>query len=261
MTESIAKLRHSIRAIGLVPTLERAVRFARFSWQSRGRRRRTRELLCANGLEERFTRIYETNFWGSAESVSGEGSTLDYTRALRAALPMLFARHGIRRVFDAPCGDFNWMQHLVRGSSLDYTGADIVAPMIRALSLEHGGPAVRFLHVDITAGPFPPADLWLCRDCLFHLSYADIRRALQVYLDSGIPYVLTSTHRNPGNYFMNTDIRSGDFRRIDLFSPPFGLSRDVLAAIDDWRPPEPPRQMCLWRRDQVAATLAAWPPG
>jgi hypothetical protein len=37
--------------------------------------------------QERFTEIYKSNYWGSDESVSGYGSTLEGTASLRAKLP------------------------------------------------------------------------------------------------------------------------------------------------------------------------------
>lgn len=256
MIQSIAKFQHSVRSIGVVPTLVRTIRYLRFLIEGSARRRQTRQLIAAPGIEERFTQIYESNYWGHAESVSGEGSSLAYTRDLRAALPGLFDRFGVRRLLDAPCGDFNWMQQVLREHPLDYVGGDLVAPMIQKLQQQHGQAQRQFVHMDITQGPFPQADLWLCRDCLFHLSYADIGRALQVFLASDIPLLLTTTHLNPDHYFINTDIRSGDFRRIDLYAAPFHFPRDVLLAIDDWCEPEPKRQMCLWSREQVAAALA-----
>jgi hypothetical protein len=255
--QSLQKFSHSLRTIGLLPTLTRSVRYVAFLARGRVQRRATRRLIAADAIEERFTRIYESNHWGDAESVSGEGSSLAYTRGLRAALPGLFERHAVRRLLDAPCGDFNWMQHVLREHPLDYVGGDIVGSLARRLQEQHGQPRRRFMQIDITRGPLPGADLWLCRDCLFHLSYADIARALQVFLASDIPYLLTTTHLNQDGRFLNTDIRTGDFRRIDLFAAPFHFPPDVLATIDDWCEPEPPRRMCLWRRDQVAAALAS----
>jgi len=255
--QSVAKFRNSVRAIGVGRTLLRSARYVQFALGRRELARRTRELLAANTIEERFTRIYESNYWGSSESASGQGSTLEQTRDLRAQLPALLERFRIRSVFDAPCGDFHWMQHVLVQCRVDYVGADIVAPMIDELSRTHAGPATRFVHVDITKGPFPPADLWLCRDCLFHLSYADIAAALRVFVASGIPYILTTTHENVDGYFINTDIRTGDVRRIDLFAAPFHLPRTVLAQLNDGSTTEHPRRMlCLWKRDDVAAALA-----
>ncbi len=256
MMQSIAKFQHSVRSIGILATFVRTLRYARFLFEGRARRRQTRQLIAAPGIEARFTQIYESNYWGHAESVSGEGSSLAYTRQLRAALPALFDRFGVRRLLDAPCGDFNWMQHVLREHPLDYVGGDLVAPMVQKLQRQHGLAQRQFRHLDITQGPFPQADLWLCRDCLFHLSQADIARALKVFVASGIPYLLTTTHLNPDGAFINTDIRSGDFRRIDLYAAPHHFPREVLAAIDDWAEPEPKRQMCLWHRDQVVAALA-----
>jgi hypothetical protein len=96
----------------------------------------------------------------------------------------------------------------------------------------------------------------ICRDCLFHLSYADARRVLENFLASGIPYLLTTTHRNDGA-LVNRDIETGDFRMIDLFEAPFCLPKTPLARIDDWLTPDPEREMCLWSRDQVAHGLEA----
>ena len=74
--------------------------------------------------------------------------------------------------------------------------------------------------LDLTRDALPPADLLLCRDCLVHLSYADIRRALANVARSGIPYVLTTTF--PGAK-ANEDIVTGDWRVINLEAAPFGF--------------------------------------
>jgi len=63
-----------------------------------------------DSIEDRFTEIYKSNYWGSKESVSGIGSTLIYTENLRSKLPDLFQLYSIKSIFDAPCGDFNWMK-------------------------------------------------------------------------------------------------------------------------------------------------------
>ena len=256
MMQSLSKFRHSMRVIGVLPTLARTARYAVFLVRGSSQRRRTRQLLAADNIEDRFTRIYESNHWANDESVSGDGSSFAYTRGLRAALPAMFDQFGVKRLLDAPCGDFNWMQHVLREHPLDYVGCDIVAPIVQKLQDRHGDVHRRFQQLDITKDALPRADLWLCRDCLFHLNVADIGRALDNFLASGIPYLLTTTHTNPGGVFINTDIRSGDFRRIDLFAAPFNLPRDVLFAVDDWVAPDPQRQMCLWSREQVAAALA-----
>ncbi len=42
-------------------------------------------------------------------------------------------------------------------------------------------------------GPLPKADLWLCRDVLFHLPNKDVITVLANFANSEIPYLLTTT--------------------------------------------------------------------
>ena len=66
-----------------------------------------------DNIEYKFTNIYKNNYWGSSESKSGEGSNLDFTINIRSELPKLCKNYGIKVLFDAPCGDFNWMKHII----------------------------------------------------------------------------------------------------------------------------------------------------
>ena len=59
-----------------------------------------------------FKQHYQRNTWGCSESLSGEGSTLDQTAAIRGALPQLIREFRIQSMLDIPCGDFNWMKML-----------------------------------------------------------------------------------------------------------------------------------------------------
>jgi len=202
--------------------------------------------------ERRFTEIYRGNLWGGTESVSGPGSSLDYTANLRNALPALFDALSIASVFDAPCGDFHWMKYVLAGHPLDYTGGDIVRPLIEDNTARYGTPRIRFIHIDLTREAYPRADLMIARDFLFHLSYEDTGLVLANFVKSGIKYLLTTTHANETG-FSNRDIETGGFRQIDLFAPPYNFPRAALAAIEDWKPPSARRLMCLWSREQIAA--------
>ena len=87
--------------------------------------------------EEIFTDIYVNRLWdepnATNESVSGNGSTLDFTKNLREELPKLFDTFAIKTVFDAPCGDLNWMSRVLeKNPDIAYIGGDIVAPMIES---------------------------------------------------------------------------------------------------------------------------------
>lgn len=249
------KIRASIRDDGYGATVRRIARAvpARLATYRR-RAKFAAEFLVLETPEDRFTRIYTRNYWKGSDSTSGTGSSIEYTANLRSQLPELFAQFSIKSVLDAPCGDFNWMKEVVATNSITYIGGDIVKPLIEELSENNSSDTVRFLHLDITQTPLPEADLMICRDCLFHLSFADTRAMLVNFLSSGIPYLLTTTHTNVGA-FQNHDIATGDYRLIDLYSAPYNFPRDPLAIIEDWVPPNPARTMCLWTRDQISATL------
>jgi len=206
-------------------------------------------------IEDRFTSIYNSNKWGSKESLSGSGSTLKYTENLRHELPNLVDEFAIKKIFDAPCGDFNWMSHLLPMINVDYIGGDIVKPLIDSLKDKYGNEKVSFIHINLINQAFCSADLMICRDCLFHLSYKDTKSLLQNFLDANIPYLLTTTHVNNGS-FINKDIQTGNFRLIDLFSSPYNFSNNPLYVIDDWIEPDPERKMCLWSRNQVSEMIS-----
>lgn len=212
--------------------------------------------------EDRFTAIYTHNVWGSEESRSGKGSTLDYTANVRRALSEIMQSLSLHSLFDAPCGDFNWMRELLRTVNVRYVGADIVLPLVQALQVKYASDTIAFMHIDITKGPLPRADLMLCRDCLFHLSYQDTLAFFDRFLEAGIPYLLTTTHDNSGGAIVNRDIRSGGFRPIDLYAPPYNFPRDPLRTIEDWHAPELKRYLCLWSRQHVlqARSLASGTP-
>src|SRR6478752_4668520 len=129
-------------------------------------------------LAARFERIERTNLWGAATSVSGLGSEDRATAAIRDALPSLLQRLAARSLLDAPCGDAGWIGGLTR--NIAYTGVDIVPSLIDAnrARVARGELAGRFLVADVTRDPLPRADVILCRDCLVHLGFQNIARAV-----------------------------------------------------------------------------------
>lgn len=169
-------------------------------------------------LRERFERIHETNFWGADTSVSGTGSEDATTRALREELPGLLKRLGVKTLLDAPCGDASWISTI--NLEIEYIGADIVAPLIESLQrkADEGAIQGRFIHADITCDSLPRADAVLCRDCLVHLSFKNIQKAVENFRDSGIQWLI-ATHFT--DWDANQDIENGDWRALNLTRPPF----------------------------------------
>ena len=205
-------------------------------------------------MEDKFTNIFKKNEWGDRESVSGPGSTLVYTVGLREELKNLFEKFNIHKVFDAPCGDFNWMKEVVNQNDIEYLGGDIVKEIIDLNKDNFQNSKTNFTHLDITSSIFPNYDLWICRDCFIHLSYDDILLSLKNFCNSNIPYILTTSHIN-NNTFINNDIETGGFRYIDLFSFPFNFPENPLYRIEDWRPPYKAAEMLLFTKDQIKSII------
>ena len=251
MSSFIDSIFESFLCEGILKTARRAVRYP---FGVIKRRRLSQKLLSMKLPQDRFTWIYNNNYWGSGESVSGPGSTLKYTERLRNDLPKLLLRLSIGSIFDAPCGDFGWMRCLLATVNVKYIGGDIVELLIESHNGKYKTSNVSFVHIDLTKDTFPKSELMICRDCLFHLSYDDTRLVLCNFVNSGIPYLLTTTYRNDDK-FCNKDIVTGGFRFIDLVSAPYHFPANPLATIPDWVDPDPERYMCLWSREQVRSAL------
>jgi hypothetical protein len=216
-------------------------------------RRKARAIASAIDLQTKFSLIYKARWWDQkGESVSGPGSTLAFTEGFRFAFESFLAERAIKKLFDAPCGDWNWMREVRLPSAVCYLGGEIVPELVADLQKTYARDVVSFTQFDITADRFPNADLWLCRDCLIHLSNADVRKALENFSASGIPYALISNYLGDG---VNADIVSGGFRPLDLTKAPFRLPPPEF-IINDWPGDQQVRQVCLWRREQIQTALA-----
>ncbi|NND92967.1 MAG: class I SAM-dependent methyltransferase [Granulosicoccus sp.] len=215
-----------------------------------------RKMLLGSSAKEKFSEIYEKNFWGSTESISGGGSEFDFTERLREWLVSAIPKYNVRTFVDAPCGDFNWMQHVLPDVDVEYFGFDIVDSVIVENARKHSTDSVHFAVADICTDELPPCDLLMVRDCLFHLSFEDIDRFLKNLSGIDYRYLLTSTHIVDPN-FRNSNIATGHFRKIDLFKDPFHFREDsVLERIDDYPSgSKSPREMLLLEKVNVPTSL------
>jgi hypothetical protein len=201
-----------------------------------------------------FENIMALNRWSGDESQSGPGSTLNYTQRLRPHLETFLRDFKIASLFDAPCGDFNWMKAVKFPEGFAYVGGDIASSLIEKNRIAYASEGREFVEFDIVSGVFPEADVWFCRDCLFHLPEAYIVKALQNFCDSKIRFLMMTNHVNASG-FKNMDIPAGEFRLVDFFGAPFDLPEAVLFRVEDYIDPFPQREMCVWTREQVAAAM------
>lgn len=213
------------------------------------------------GLEDAFSRIYSTNLWGGEESRSGLGSASAATRVLRAALPEVLRAVGARSLLDAPCGDFGWLSHVNLGA-VEYIGADIVPTLVARNTERYADERRRFVQLDLTRDPLPAADVILCRDCLVHLSFANVARALDNIRRSAAGYLLTTTFTD---HDVNEDIEDGDWRILNLERAPFNLPPPMAVIVEDCVEGDGDyrdKSLGLWRVEELPAVpgvATLWP--
>lgn len=231
-----------------VPYLRPAARYARHLRRRLKRARRTLTHGLARGIpgesvEKRFRRIHRMNLWRGTDSRSGPGSTLAETAVVRRELPRILRTVNAQSILDIPCGDFFWMKE-VRLDVASYIGADLVEALVEENNRLYGSDRRTFLRLDVRLDRLPKVNLVLCRDCLDHLSFQDIHASLENISRSGATYLLATTY--PGRE--NKDIRSGDWRPLNLEGPPFSLP-SALEIVNEKsaKAGYPDKSLGLWR--------------
>lgn len=205
-----------------------------------------RQDFASKTVGEIFTETFRNRYWRSSESVSGRGAELTQTEVLRAELPSLLRRYGIRSLLDLPCGDFNWMQH-VDLQDIRYTGADIVEALVAQNQARYGNARRTFLHLDLLTDALPDADCILVRDCLVHFSLAHIGQALDNLKKSNITYLLTTSFPDTKK---NEDIQTGHWRPINLQQAPFFFPEPLFClneACTEENGAFADKSLCLWK--------------
>ena len=133
--------------------------------------------------------------------------------------------------------DCNWIKNIFKNNKIKYLGVDIVAELIEKNKIEYSSKKnFNFKFSDLTKNKIPSADLIICRDLLFHLSFKDGKRFLKNLSKSKYKYLLMTSHSNGiDNNFNNVkDIESGDFRKINIFKKPYNFNKNYELLIKDF---------------------------
>ena len=183
--------------------------------------------------KKKFELIYKSNFWSSKESVSGLGSEYKNTINLRNEMIKLIKNYKIESILDAPCGDFNWINSLIN-KNLKYIGGDIVSNLIDQNNKIYKNENIIFIPLDITSENLPNSNLMICRDCLIHLSFDNIKLFFENFRNSNINYLLLTSYKlkDSSKVIKNIDITDGEFREIDLSVYPFNLPEPLFKILD-----------------------------
>jgi len=194
-----------------------------------------------------FTKIYQTNLWSSDESVSGRGSHINTTKSIRKELPILWQQYEIKTFLDVPCGDYNWMKE-VEKKDIIYIGGDIVKELIDNNNQKYRQKNISFEVLDITKDALPTVDMIFCKDCLQHLSYENVFKALRNFKKSKSKYLLTTSYPLT---ISNWDIFDGDYRPLNLRIKPFNLPAPIQKILEKSSSDEPDKYMYLYKIEDI----------
>ena len=211
-------------------------------------------------MRDNLRSVFETKSWAAIGGAprSGPGSDMASTARLRAALPGVFERYQVKTFFDAPCGDWFWMQH-VDLSDITYIGADISGELIAENSARFQAQNLSFQHLDITSDPLPQSDMMLCRDCLFHLKNWLRWQVLDNFVASKTRFLMLTMHHVEVNIPVKVN---GDYQRFNPTIEPFNLPQplemihETSGRLEDL-PIGKRRSLGIWSRDQIAQAIAA----
>lgn len=193
-----------------------------------------------------FTAKVQHSLWGGQISKSGKGSDPENTASLRKELPLVLSRLEIQSIIDAPCGDFSWQPAVFNGPKFNYLGLDIVEQLVNENNLCHASEHIKFRQHDICSDKLIySSQLIICRDCLVHLSFQEIRASLIHFCDSDSLYLLTTTFISPS--VVNKNIVTGAWRPLNLALPPFSFPEPILSIPDHhFDNPDSGKTLGLW---------------
>ena len=190
-----------------------------------------------------FSNIYDNYGFGSLESRSGPGSTLDETQKLRESIKKIIKDKNIKSVVDIPCGDFNWMKEIVFNFE-SYIGGDIVKKAIEENNERYSNSRIKFIEFDIVNDEIPNGDLLIVRDIIGHFPIEDGVKILKNILNSKCKYLLSTTWaKKIGNDWFpcekndvhreNEGVDYGRFYPVNLMSNPFNLPNAEIYLEED----------------------------
>lgn len=134
---------------------------------------------------------------------------------------------------------------------IDYIGAEIVQELVQKNKETYESSSVRCEHLNLLEDELPAVDVIFCRDCLVHLSFKDIARALQNVCRSQSKYLLITTFTECSK---NVDIATGQWRPINLQMPPFNLPAPIRVISEQCSEGEGDYQdkvLALWAVEEI----------
>lgn len=174
------------------------------------------------------------------ETANGPGSTMCATEVTRQLLTEVL-QSNITSMLDAPCGDWNWMQHVNLGG-ITYTGWDVDEEILR-LARSRAHDHQTFQQRNLLTAEIPKVDLILCRDFLIHLPNEYAKRVLDKFTRSGSLFLVATNFPKCDNNGPAVNDSPGYYcRPINLEAPPFNLSGKLYSRAET-----PTQEIALFR--------------
>jgi len=171
-------------------------------------------------MEETYTHIYETNYWGNNNDdnyngSSGLGSKIDYNKDYIFFLKKFIIDNNIKNIVDLGCGDFMCGKMIYDDLDISYTGYDTYLKIINCHLKNYSLPKYSFIHLDFCNNKesIINGDLCIIKDVLQHWSLNNIQTFLDYLVSTKkFKYILICNCCNQTQD--NIDIINGEFRQL-----------------------------------------------
>jgi SAM-dependent methyltransferase len=190
----------------------------------------------ADSLEERFAGIYKNKMWGADPDGlgnSGSGSSATAAKPYLDLINTFIRNNNIKSILDIGCGDGR-ITSFLELEGVNYLGIDVVEECIKRN--QERMPKHKFLLSNALVDVLPNVDLILCKDVLQHLENNQIALLVEKIRKSCFFAVITNDCGHNSAFFkstiVNSDIRMGEYRFVDIRAHPFCFGADELLVYD-----------------------------
>jgi hypothetical protein len=174
-----------------------------------------------------FTKIYKTNGWGGkhGELYSGSGSYNEMINGYVKSVSEFAIKYQLKDIVELGCGDFNVSGKILKyldeaGFMYNYTGYDVVKPLIKKNNELFGNDKIKFFCKDGSSGIIKPGGILIIRQVLQHLNNRAIYQITKKF--DNYSYIVVSEHqpseRYAGSIKPNIDKQTNGSIRLPMHS-------------------------------------------
>ena len=171
--------------------------------------------------------------WGGS---SGPGSYPEFTIGYRLFLERFIVMNRVTSITDIGCGDWQFSRFL-NFNGARYIGYDVVENLIAHNNTRFASHDISFQRMPENIRSVVGGDLLIIKDVLQHLPTDMIKEYVRIICPKFKTCLLTNSFEKL-NTPLNTDIKAGDFRCLDLKEAPFSFRGSYV--YEYWT--------CAWER-------------